>query len=79
MSKKYRFLSFARNLSNKHEKKLLDTVTKTDLDSLKLLQKVVHKTAGAIVKRKPMLDENSRNFEEIFFPLEKRQEIYENC
>ena len=31
----YGFLSFARNLSNRYGKKLLDTATKTRLDALK--------------------------------------------
>ena len=41
----YRFLSFARNLSNKYGKQLLHTVAKTGLDALKTSsKKVVHKT-----------------------------------
>ena len=40
--KRYGFLSFSRNLSNKHRKQLLDT----GLDSLKTSSKrVVHKTS----------------------------------
>ena len=37
--KGYGFLSFARNLSKKYGKILLDTATKTRLDELKLLPK----------------------------------------
>ena len=33
--KEYGFFSFARNLSDKYGKQLLDTVTKTALDALK--------------------------------------------
>ena len=46
--KGYRCLSFARNLSNKYEKQLLDTATKTGVDALKTAsEKVVHKAAEA--------------------------------
>ena len=64
------FLSFARNLSNKYEKQLLDTATKTKLDAPKTAsKKVVHKAAEAtgefignkiadkIEKPKPIIDE----------------------
>ena len=37
--KGYGFLSFVRNLSNKHGKQLLDTATKTGLDALKTASK----------------------------------------
>ena len=44
----YGLLSFARNLSKKYEKKLLDTVTKQDQILQKTASKgVVHKTAEA--------------------------------
>ena len=46
--KGYGFLSFARNLSNKYGKILLDTATKTELDALKTTsKKLFHKTADA--------------------------------
>ena len=46
--KGYRFLSFARNLSNRYEKQLLDTAAKTGLHALKLAsKKVVHKAVEA--------------------------------
>ena len=47
--KEYGFLSFARNLSNKYGKQLLDTATKTGLYAAKTAsKKVVYKTAEAI-------------------------------
>ena len=86
--KGYEFLSFARNLSNKYGKKLLNTPTKTGLDPLKTASKrVVHKAAEAtgeclgnkiadkILNPKPLPGQNSRNDEEIVIPPEKRQEI----
>ena len=88
MSKIYHLL-FTRNLSNKYGKQLLDTATKTGLDALKVaFEKEVHKVAEAtgefignkiadkIMKPKPVIDENSRNVEEIVTPQEKIQEIF---
>ena len=47
--KEYGFLSFARNLSNKYGKQLLDIATKTGLYAAKTAsKKVAHKTAEAI-------------------------------
>ena len=37
--KRYGFLLFTRNLSNKYRKQLLDTATKTGLDALKTATK----------------------------------------
>ena len=49
--KRYWFLSFTWNLSNKYGKYLLDTADKTGLDALKsAFQKEVHKTAKALSK-----------------------------
>ena len=72
--KRYGFLPFARNLSNKYGKQFLDTATETGLDALKTAsKKVVHeavkatgefignKIADKIVKP----DENLINVEEI--------------
>ena len=43
--KGYGFLSFGRNISNKHRKQLLDDAAKTGLDALATSnKKVVHKT-----------------------------------
>ena len=40
--------SFTRNLSDRHEKKLLDTATETGLDATKTASKrVIHKTTEA--------------------------------
>ena len=77
---------FARNLSDKYDKKILDTATKTELDFAKTAsKKVVHKTAEGreeligskiaekIVKPKPMSDMNLKNVEEIVIPPKKRQ------
>ena len=77
-----------RNLSNKYEKKLMNTAAKTGLKAAKTASKKgTHKTAEAtgelrgykiaekIVKPKPVSDENSRNVEEIVIPPEKRQDI----
>ena len=65
----------------------MDTASKTGLDAAKTaFKKIVHKTAEATeeltrkkiaettVKPKPMPDVNSRNFEEIAIPPEKRKE-----
>ena len=82
--KGYRFWSFARNVSNKYKKHLLDTV----LDSLKIASKnVIPKAAEAtgefigkkitdkIVKPKHVIDGNLRNVAEIIIPPEKREKI----
>ena len=66
-------MSFARKLSNKYGKKLLDTATKTELDAIKTAsKKVVHQAVEAtgkfigneiaykIVKPKPVPDAKSR-------------------
>ena len=85
--KGYRFFSFARNLSNKYGKKLVDTASKTGLDAAKITtEEVVHRTTEETkelignkivekkVKSKPIPDVNSGNVEEIAIS-EKRQEI----
>ena len=44
--KGYKFLSFARNLSNKYGKQVMDAATKTGVDAPKYAsKKVVHKAA----------------------------------
>ena len=49
-ARKYGLLWFARNMSNKNGKQLLDTTTKTGLDALKCASEiVVHKTEEATV------------------------------
>ena len=82
--KVYRYLQFARNLSNKFGKKLLDAATKTGLDALNTAsKKVFHKAAEATgelmrikivdktVKPKPIIDQNYGNFEEVVIHLRK--------
>ena len=84
--KGYRFLSFARNLSNKYGKQLLDTATKTGVDALKTaFKKVVHKASEAtvqfiankivdkIAKAKSLPDAELRDIEEIIVLSEKRE------
>ena len=86
--KGYGFLPLLRSLSDKYEKKLLDTATKVGLDLARCAsKKLVHKAAEPaekftgkklvkkIAKPKPMFDMNSKHVEEIVIPLEKRQEI----
>ena len=82
--KRYGFLSFARNLSKKYERQLLDTGAKTGLDALKTGSKNVnYKTAEAagrsienkIFNKTLKPAENSRSIEEIIIPPEKREEI----
>ena len=68
----------------------MDTATRAVLDALKTgSKKVDHKAAEAkgeyignkisdkIVKGKPVIDENSRNIEEIVIPTEKRKKKIE--
>ena len=81
-------MSFARYLSNKYGKQLLNITAETRLDALKTAsEKVVNKAAEAtgefigkkimhkIVKPKPLSDENVRDIEQIIIPPEKREEI----
>ena len=75
--KGYEFVSFVKNLYNKHRKKIMNTAINSGLDAVKTAsKKLVHKAAEAIgefignknadkiVKSKPMYDINSRNVEE---------------
>ena len=73
-----------RNLFNKYGKQLLDAATKAGLDALNTAtKKVAHKAAEAtrefignkISNKIVKLDENSRNFEEIIIPPEKKRNI----
>ena len=74
-------MSFTRNISNKYEKQLLDTTTKTRLDALKIASKKVtrefigKKIAHKVVKPKPIPEANSNDIEETIIPPEKREEI----
>ena len=87
----YGFVSFARIVSSKYGKQLLDTATKTGLDALRIAsKKVVHKASEAsgefignkiadkIVKPKPVPNANLRNVEEIVILPEKREEILDD-
>ena len=84
--KGYKFLSFARILSNKYRIILLDTSTKTRLGVLKnASKKVAHKTAeaagesignkitGKSLKPKLIPDENSTNLKKWLFHQKKME------
>ena len=87
--KGYGFLSFARKLGDKYDKKLIDTATKTGIDAAKTASKrVVQKTAEATgdlignkiadkitLIGKTKEKENTNKLEEIYIPPEKRQLI----
>ena len=85
---RYGFLTFTRNLSDKHKKNIMDTATKIERDAAKTSSKkevykaaeatrelIGNKIAEKVVKLKPWCDENSQNVEEIIIPSEKRQGI----
>ena len=82
--KGYGFLSFMRNFSSKYRKKVQDTgLAALKTASKKTVQKAAeatdefigNKTLDKIAKQKPVIDENSKNLEEIVIPPEKREEI----
>ena len=87
--KGYGFLSFAKNFRNKYGKKLMDTATKTGMDTPKIASKrVVQKPAeatGDLIGNKiadkitsigkPKEKEKPKEIEEIYIPPEKRQQI----
>ena len=74
-------MSFARNLSNKYGKQLLDTATKAGINVLKTAsKKVIHKAAETIGeflgnKIAAKVVKPSRNVEKIIIPPEKREEL----
>ena len=84
--KGYGFLSFARTFGDKYGKKLIDTVTKTEIDAAKTASKrVVQKTVeatGDLIGNKiadkftsigqPKEKEKTKEIEEIYIPPEKR-------
>ena len=86
----YGFLSFARNLSNKSEKQVY-CYKKRNKSSKKIIHKAAEATVEFLgnkiadmvtkwygdktVKTKPVIDENSRNVEEVIIPPEKREEM----
>ena len=78
------FISFARNVCNRYRKQLLDTgLGALKPASKKLIYKAVqatgeftgNKIANKIVKPKHVINEDSRNVEEIIIVPEKREEI----
>ena len=87
--KGYGFLSFARKFGAKYGKKLMDTATKTGIDVAKTASKrVVQETAvatGDLIRNKiadkiyslgkTKNKENEDERQEIYIPLEKRQQI----
>ena len=85
--KRYNFLSFTKRFDAKYGKKLMDTATKTGIDTAKTASKrVVQKTAeaaGDLIGNK-IADkitsvgkpkEKTKTLEEIYIPPEKRQQI----
>ena len=88
----YEFLSFARRLGDKYGKKLMDTATKTGIDTAKTASKrVVQKTAettGDLVGNKiadqitslgkTKNEEKENESQEIYIPPEKRQQIIDD-
>ena len=85
----YSFLSLARKFSDKYDKKLMDTATKTGIDnaktaSKKVVQKAAEGTGDLIANKiadkitsigKPKEKEKTKEKEEIYLPPEKRQQI----
>ena len=89
--KGYGFLSFARKFNNKYGKKLRDTATKTGIDAAKTTsERVVQKTAeatGDLIGNKVAdkitsigkpKEKKTTKREEIYIPLEKRQQIIDD-
>ena len=88
----YELLSFARRLGDKYGKKLMDTATKTGIDTAKTASKrVVQKTAeatGDLVGNKiadqitslgkTKNKEKEDESQEIYIPPEKRQQIIDD-
>ena len=81
-------MSFARNLSNKYGKRLLNAASKAELDEVKFVsKKLVHKMAEAageswenkisekFWKSKPTSDINSRDVEKMIISPEILKEI----
>ena len=68
--KAYGILSFARKLSNKYGKHLLDTA----VDALKTASKKLAEAAGEFI-RNEITDKIVKPVEEIIIPPEKREEI----
>ena len=75
--KGYGFLSFARNLSNKFGKQLLDTATKSGTNSSK---KIIHKAVEATGEFNSYDDQTvkTKPVEEIIFPSKKEKKYQTN-
>ena len=89
--KGYDFLSFAKKFGDKYGKKLIDTAKKTGIDAAKTaFKRVVQKTAEAtwdlignkIADKITSIDKpkekSKEKPEEIYIPLEKRQQIIDD-
>ena len=88
--KRYGFLSFTRKFGDEYGKKLMDTVTKRGIDAVKTAsERVVQETAettGDLIGNKiadkitflSKSKEKTRKAEEIYIPLEKRQQIIDD-
>ena len=90
--KRYGFLSFTRNFGDKYGKKLMDTATKTGIDTAKtsskrVVQIILEATGDLIVNKiadkitsigKPKEKEKTNNTEEIYIPPENRQQIIDD-
>ena len=88
--KRYSFLSFTRKFGDEYGKKLMDTVTKRGIDAVKTAsERVVQETAettGDLIGNKiadkitflSKSKEKTRKAEEIYIPLEKRQQIIDD-
>ena len=86
------FLSFAKKIGDKYDKKLIDSATKTGIDTAKTTSKrIVQKTAeatGDLIGNKiadkitsigkPKEKEKTKEIEEIYIPPEKRQQIIDD-
>ena len=90
--KGYGFLSFARKIGDKYDKKLMDTTRNAGIDAAKTASKrIVQKTAegtGDMIGNKIADNTNSvgkskekekiKKAEEIYIPPEKRQQIIDD-
>ena len=90
--KGYGFLSFARNFVDKYGKNLMDTATKTGIDTAKngskrIVQKNAEATGDLIGNKiadkitsigKPKEKEKTNKVEKIYIPPEKRQQIIDD-
>ena len=86
-AKVYSFLSLARKFGDKYRKKLMDTATKTGIDTAKTASKrvvtaeatedlignkIAHKSTSI---SKPKEKKKTKEIEEIYIPPEKKQQM----